>query len=55
MKKDYVFVVWTHDTAKLPSFLDYFNKIDGTGKIKFAMQMAYDVNGLEFLNLKATS
>ena len=50
--RDDVFIVWTHDTAKLPSFLDYLNNIDGTGKIKFTMQIADDVNGLEFLDLK---
>ena len=49
-----VCVVWTHDTAKLPSFLDYLNNIDDTGKIKFTMQIADDVNGLEFLDLKIT-
>ena len=50
--RDDVFVVWTHDTAKLPSFLDYLNNIDETGKIKFTMQIADEVNGLEFLDLK---
>ena len=40
------------DTAKLPSFLDYLNNIDETGKIKFTMQVADEVNGLEFLDLK---
>ena len=49
---DDVFVVWTHDTPKLPSFFDYLDNIDGTGKIKFTMQIADDVNGLEFLDLK---
>ena len=50
--RDDVFVVWTQDTAKLPSFLDYLNNIDETGKIKFTMQVADEVNGLEFLDLK---
>ena len=50
--RDDVFVVWTHDTAKLLSFLDYLNNIDETGKIKFTMQIADEVNGLEFLDLK---
>ena len=50
--RDDVFVVWTHDTAKLPSFLDYLNNIDETRKIKFTMQVADEVNGLEFLDLK---
>ena len=52
--RDNVFVVWTHDTAKLPSFLDYLNNIDGTGKIKFTMQITDDANGLQFLDLKIT-
>ena len=47
--RDYGFVVWTHGTAKLPSFLDYLINIDKTGKIKFTMQIADEVNGLEFL------
>ena len=50
--RDDVLVVWTHDTVKLPSFLDYLNNIDDTGKIKFTMQIADEVNGLEFLDLK---
>ena len=33
--RDDVFVIWTHDTAKLHYFLDYLNNIDDTGKIKF--------------------
>ena len=41
-----------HTTAKLPSLLDCLNKIDDTKKIKFTMQNADDVNGLEFLDLK---
>ena len=50
--RDDVFVLWTHGTAKLLSFLDYLNNIDETGKIKFTMQIADEVNGLEFLDLK---
>ena len=50
--RDDVFVVWTHDTTKLPSFLDYLNNIDATRKIKFTMQIADEVNELEFLDLK---
>ena len=50
--RDYVFVVWTHDAAKLPSFLDCLNNIDDTGKIKLTMQNVDGVNGLEFLDLK---
>ena len=50
--RDDVLVVWTHDTVKLPSFLDCLNNIDDTGKIKFTMQIADEVNGLEFLDLK---
>ena len=30
----------------------YLNNIDETGKIKFTMQIADEVNGLEFLDLK---
>ena len=47
--RDYGLVVWTHDTAKLPFFLDYLINIDKTGKIKFIIQIADEVNGLEFL------
>ena len=50
--RDDVLVVWTHDTVKLLSFLDYLNNIDDTGKIKFTMQIADEVNGLELLDLK---
>ena len=32
-----VFVVWTHNTAKLPSFIDYPNNISDTGKTKYTM------------------
>ena len=52
--RDDVFAVWTHDTAKLPSFLDYPDNIDDAGKIKFTMQIADDVNRIEFLDLKIT-
>ena len=47
-----IFVIWTHDITELTSFLDYLNNIDETGKIKFTMQIADEVNGLEFLDLK---
>ena len=50
--RDDVFVVWTHDIAKLPSFLNYLSNIDHTENIKFSMQIADDVNELEFLDLK---
>ena len=50
--RDDVLVVWRHNTAKLPSFLDYLSNIDETGKIKFTIQIADEVNGLEFLDLK---
>ena len=50
--RDDVLVVWIHGTVKLASFLDYLNNIDDTGKIKFTMQIADEVNGLEFLDLK---
>ena len=50
--RDDVFFVWTHDTAKLPSFIDYLNNMDETEKTKFTMQIANEVNGLDSLNLK---
>ena len=50
--RDDVFLVWTLDTAKLPSFLDYLNNTDDTKKIKLTMQIGDDVNGLEFIDLK---
>ena len=50
--RDDLFVVWRDTTAKLPSFLDYLNNIDDNGKIKFAMQIEDDLNGLEFLDSK---
>ena len=50
--RDDVFVVSTHGTANLPSFSDYLNNINETAKIKFTMQVANEVNGLEFLDLK---
>ena len=37
--KDNVSAVWTHDTAIFPSFSDCLNYIDGTGKVKFTMQI----------------
>ena len=49
-----MYLLFGHGTAKLPSFLDYLSNIDGTGKIKFTMQIADDVNGLVFLDLKIT-
>ena len=48
---DEFFVVWAHGSVVLNLFLDYLNKIDDTGKIKFTMQLA-DETGLEFLDLK---
>ena len=50
--RDDVLAVWTHDTAKLPPFLDCPNNINDTGKIKFIVQIADDLNDLEFLDLK---
>ena len=50
--RDDLFVVWTHGTAKFPSFLDYLNNIDETGKIEFTMQIADEANRLESLDLK---
>ena len=49
--RDDVFVVWTHNAAKLLSFLDYLNNINDIGKIKFTAQTA-DEKGLEFADLK---
>ena len=37
--RDNAFVIWTQDTAKLPSFLNYLNNIDDTGKLKFTTQI----------------
>ena len=47
----FFFSVWKHNINTLPTFLDYLNNIDSTGKTKFTMQIA-DENGLEFLDLK---
>ena len=49
--RDDVFVVWTHNAAKLLSFLDYLNNINDIGKLKFTAQTA-DEKGLEFADLK---
>ena len=49
--RDDVFVLWEHGTTSLSSFLDYFNTMDKTGKIKFTMEIAGDT-GLKFLDLK---
>ena len=49
--RDDIFTLWEHGIDTLPSFLDYLNGIDTTGKIKFTMQIAGE-NGLEFLDLK---
>ena len=46
-----IFTLWEHDVDTLPSFLDYLNGMDTTGKIKFTMEIASE-NGLEFLDLK---
>ena len=32
------YVVWTHDTANLASFLDYLNNIDDNEKLNLATQ-----------------
>ena len=37
--RDNAFVIWTQDTAKLPSFLNYLNNIDDTGKLKLITQI----------------
>ena len=49
--RDDVFVVWAHGCGTFNLFLNYFNNLDDTGKIKFTMQVA-DENGLEFLDLR---
>ena len=49
--RDDIFTLWEHGIDTLPSFLDYFNSIDTTGKIKFTIEIAGE-NGLEFLDLK---
>ena len=33
------YVVWTHDTANLASFLDYLNNIDDNEKLNLATQI----------------
>ena len=40
-----VFVVWTRDTAKLSSLLDYLNNIDDIRKITFTLKIADKENG----------
>ena len=49
--RDDVFVIWAHGSNTLPSFLEYLNCIDETGKIQFTMEVNND-NSLEFLDLK---
>ena len=49
---DDIFVVWTHDTAQLPSFLNYLNSINDTRKTEFTMHIADDVNGFQVFDLK---
>ena len=48
---DDIFTLWEHGVDTLPSFLDYLNGMDTTGKIGFTMEIASE-NGLEFLDLK---
>ena len=50
--RDDIFTLWKHGVDTLPSFLDYLNGMDTTGKIKFTMEIASE-NGLEFLDLKS--
>ena len=52
LEKLNVFVVWTQDTTKLLSFLDYLDNIDDIRKVKFTIQISDEENGLEFLDLK---
>ena len=49
--RDDIFTLWEHGIDTLPSFSNYVNGIDTTGKIKFTMEIA-GKNGLEFLDLK---
>ena len=49
--RDDSFTLWEHVADTLPSFLDYLNGMDTTGKIKLIMEIAGE-NGLEFLDLK---
>ena len=48
---DDLFVAWIQGFAYLCLFLDFFNNIDETGKIKFTIQVG-EYEGLDFLNLK---
>ena len=41
-----IFVIREYGPASLPSFLDYHNNIDETGKIKFTMDKADEERGL---------
>ena len=49
---DDIFVAWKHGADTLPSFLDYLNNVDETGKIKFSMEIADQEKRLEFLDLR---
>ena len=49
--KDDIFTLWEHGVDTLPSFFDYLNGVDTTGKIKFTKEIASE-NGLQFLDLK---
>ena len=49
--RDEIFTLCEHGINTLPSFLDYLNGMDTTGKIKFTMDIAGE-NGSEFLDLK---
>ena len=45
-----VFLIWLHDTAKSPSFLNYLT--NDTGKTEFIMRIVNQKIGLEFYYLK---
>ena len=49
--RDYICTLWEDGIDTLPSFLDYLNGMDTTGKIKFTVKIA-GKNDLEFLDLK---
>ena len=43
---DDIFVPWEHGTETIPSFLNYLNKADESGKIKFTLEIADQNKGL---------
>ena len=45
-----MFLVWPHFAEDLNLFFNYMNKLDGTKKIQFTMEIGKDI--LQFLDLK---